>query len=92
MSLEPGEVIDREVHPEIDQFFRVERGMIVIDAETDAGLKKILVKTGQAGVVPAGTYHTVYASDVLGAKLYTNYSPPNHPPNRVQPQKPKGGD
>lgn len=33
MSLLPNETIDREIHPYVDQFFRVEEGVIMVQIE-----------------------------------------------------------
>jgi mannose-6-phosphate isomerase-like protein (cupin superfamily) len=77
MSLQPGEEIGDEVHPDVDQFFRVERGeaRFVFDEKEER-----LVRGGDAVVVPAGTRHNVInASKEEPLKLYTLYSPPNHP-------------
>jgi mannose-6-phosphate isomerase-like protein (cupin superfamily) len=77
MCLQPNEEIGREVHAEVDQFFRIERGQarFVFDA---AG--ELLANAGDAVVVPAKTVHNVVnASPAEPLKLYTIYSPPNHP-------------
>ena len=85
MCLQPGEDIGDEVHPNVDQFFRIERGeaAFVLD-ET----KERLVHDGDAIVVPAGTYHNVInTSKTEQSKLYTIYSPPNHPDGTVHKTK-----
>jgi mannose-6-phosphate isomerase-like protein (cupin superfamily) len=85
MCLRPGEEIGNEVHPTVDQFFRIEQG----EAEFVFGEKeKRLVHDGDAIVVPAGTYHNVInASKTTPLKLYTIYSPPNHPDGTVHKTK-----
>jgi mannose-6-phosphate isomerase-like protein (cupin superfamily) len=76
----PQEEIGEEVHANVDQFFRIEKGVgkVVMDgAETP-------LKDGDAFIVPAGTKHNVMntsAADPL--KLYTIYSPPNHPDGKI---------
>jgi mannose-6-phosphate isomerase-like protein (cupin superfamily) len=85
MSLQPGEEIGDEVHPDVDQFFRIERGeaRFVFD---DKG--ECLAHDGDAVVVPAGTRHNVLnASKTAALKLYTIYSPPNHPDGTVHKTK-----
>ena len=76
MCLQPGEEIGKEVHPAVDQFFRIERGEAkFVFNETE----EHLVRGADAVVVPAGTYHNVInASKTTPLKLYTIYSPPNH--------------
>ena len=75
MSLKPGEEIGSEVHKNVDQFFRVEkgRGKVVINGEEN------LFTNGVAIVVPAGSEHNVInISTSNDLKLYTIYSPPQH--------------
>jgi mannose-6-phosphate isomerase-like protein (cupin superfamily) len=81
MCLGPGEDIGDEVHPNVDQFFRIEQGeaRFVFNEKQER-----LVRDGDAVVVPAGTYHNVInASKTVSLKLYTVYSPPNHPDGTV---------
>ena len=76
MCLQGGEEIGNEVHPNVDQFFRVEEGEATFVIE---GIDKHQVKNGDAVIVPAGTYHNVInTSKNKKLKLYTIYSPPNH--------------
>ena len=77
MCLQPGEEIGNEMHPEVDQFFRIEQGeaSFVLNEKEEH-----LVRDGDAVVVPAGTYHNIRnASKTTPLRLYTIYSPPNHP-------------
>ncbi|MEK6887518.1 MAG: cupin domain-containing protein [Candidatus Aenigmatarchaeota archaeon] len=85
MCLQPGEEIGNEVHSHVDQFFRIEKGKAVFIFN---GKEKHLVKDSDGVVVPAGTYHNVInASKTAKLKLYTLYSPPNHPPKTVHKTK-----
>lgn len=84
MSLKPSEEIGMEVHPNVDQFFRFEsgEGKVIIDGEES------VVKDGTAVVVPAGSQHNVVnTSAEKELKLYTIYSPPNHPEGIVHATK-----
>ncbi|MDD3647151.1 MAG: cupin domain-containing protein [Candidatus Dojkabacteria bacterium] len=84
MSLKPNEEIGKEVHNTVDQFFRVEsgEGKIVMDGEEKD------IKDGDAIIVPAGTEHNlINTSSELPLKLYTIYSPPNHPDGKVHKTK-----
>jgi mannose-6-phosphate isomerase-like protein (cupin superfamily) len=85
MSLQPGEEIGKEVHPNVDQFFRIEQGEAkFVFNETE----EHLVRDAEAVVVPAGTHHNVInASKTTPLKLYTIYSPPNHPDGTVHKTK-----
>jgi mannose-6-phosphate isomerase-like protein (cupin superfamily) len=85
MSLKPGEEIGNEVHKTVDQFFRIEQGEATF---VFGGKEKHTVKDGDAVIVPAGTYHNVLnASKTTKLKLYTIYSPPNHPDKTVHKTK-----
>jgi mannose-6-phosphate isomerase-like protein (cupin superfamily) len=85
MSLQPGEEIGREMHADIDQFFRIEQG----NAKFIFGDKKeFLASDGDAVVVPAGTYHNVInISSEKPLKLYSIYSPPVHPAGTMHKTK-----
>ncbi len=85
MCLRPGEEIGDEVHPNVDQFFRIEQGQarFVFNEK-----QEFPVRDGEAVVVPAGTYHNVInTSKTAPLKLYTIYSPPNHPKGTVHKTK-----
>ena len=85
MCLQPNEEIGSELHPNIDQFFRIEEGnakFVFNDKEEH------LVGDGDAVVVPAGTYHNVInTSSTKPLRLYTIYTPPNHPDGTVHKTK-----
>jgi mannose-6-phosphate isomerase-like protein (cupin superfamily) len=85
MCLQPGEEIGNEVHPNVAQFFRIEQGKATFVFNEN---EKHLAKNGDAVIVPAGTYHNVInTSSKKKLKLYTIYSPPNHPDKTVHKTK-----
>jgi mannose-6-phosphate isomerase-like protein (cupin superfamily) len=85
MCLKPGEEIGNEVHQKVDQFFRVEQGEATFVFD---GKEKQIAKDGDAVIVPAGTYHNVInTSKDTKLKLYTLYSPPNHPDKTIHKTK-----
>ena len=85
MCLQPGEEIGNEVHDHVDQFFRIEEGKAKF---VFAGTEEHIVHDGDAVIVPAGTFHNVInISDKKQLKLYTLYSPPNHPDGTVHKTK-----
>ncbi len=79
MSLKPGEEIGLEVHDNVDQFFRVDEG----GGEVTIDGKKSQIKDGFAVVVPAGSEHNIVNTGDTDLKLYTIYSPPNHPDGTI---------
>ena len=85
MCLQVGEEIGDEVHPNVDQFFRIEQGEAKFVLNEN---EEHLVREGDAVVVPAQTYHNVInTSKTAELKLYTIYSPPNHPAGTVHKTK-----
>lgn len=85
MCLKPGEEIGNEVHDTVDQFFRIEEGEALFVFK---GKEKHKVKDADAIIVPAGTFHNVInTSKTKKLKLYTIYSPPNHPDKTVHKTK-----
>jgi mannose-6-phosphate isomerase-like protein (cupin superfamily) len=84
MSLQPGEEIGDEVHHKVDQFFRVEQG----EAKFIFNEKEeYVVHEGDAVIMPAGTFHNVINTGKGQLKLYTIYSPPNHPEGAMHKTK-----
>jgi mannose-6-phosphate isomerase-like protein (cupin superfamily) len=84
MTLQPGEEIGLETHAEHDQFIRVESGdgTVLLD-----GVKHALAD-GVAVVIPAGVEHNVInTSKGEKLRLYTLYSPPEHPDGTVHRHK-----
>lgn len=80
MSIRPGESIGLEVHPEHDQFIRVEQGQGVVlmgDARENLTFRRN-VSDDFAFIVPAGTWHNLINTGTRPLKLYTLYAPPEH--------------
>ncbi len=84
MSLLPGEEIGIEVHNDVDQFFRVEEG----EGEVVMNGTAQKLKDGDVFIVPLGTEHNVINTSMKAPlKIYTIYSPPNHPDGKVHKTK-----
>jgi mannose-6-phosphate isomerase-like protein (cupin superfamily) len=84
MTLRPGEEIGLETHAGHDQFIRIEKGegVVLLDGE------EIELAAGSAVVIPAGVEHNVTnTSDAAPLRLYTLYSPPQHPDGTVHHTK-----
>ncbi len=83
MTLQPGEDIGAEVHPDNDQVLIFTEGT----ARAEVGGEQQDVGAGDLVVVPAGTQHnfTNTGSGVL--RLITIYGPPDHAPDTVHRTK-----
>ena len=83
MAIAPGEDIGEEVHPDRDQFFRVEKGKgeVTIDG------RRTKIAADSAILVPAGARHNVRNTGEEPLKLYTLYGPPEHADGTVHPTK-----
>jgi mannose-6-phosphate isomerase-like protein (cupin superfamily) len=84
MTLKPGEEIGRETHEEHDQFIRVEAGTGVALLNR----KEHPLGDGTAVVIPAGVEHNIVnTSTDEPMRLYTLYSPPEHPDGTIHRSK-----
>ncbi len=81
MSLNVGEDIGLEVHPNVDQFLRVEQGQGIVQMGKDrynlSFQRRIF--DDSAIMIPAGMWHNVTNTGNVPLKLYSIYAPPNHP-------------
>ena len=84
MSIAPGDDIGMETHKDVDQFFRVEAGI----GRAILNGKEYDLEDGSAVVIPAGTKHNIInRSKSEPLKVYTIYSPPNHPDGTIHKDK-----
>ena len=83
MTLQPGDEIGEEVHPDRDQFFRIEEGEGAIDIDG----RENRVEDDFAVIVPAGARHNVRNTGIRPLRLYTLYGPPEHRDQVVQATK-----
>jgi mannose-6-phosphate isomerase-like protein (cupin superfamily) len=84
MTLRPGEEIGLETHDDVDQFIRVEAGTgkVTLNGEEHQ------LEDGSAVVIPRGTEHNVVnTSNDAPLKLYSIYTPPEHPDGTVHKNK-----
>jgi mannose-6-phosphate isomerase-like protein (cupin superfamily) len=82
MTLQPGEEIGLEVH-DLDQFIRIEEG----EAKVELDGAESTVSADWAIVIPAGTWHNVINTGAGKLKLYSIYSPAEHPEGTVHRTK-----
>lgn len=89
MRLGPGEDIGREAHHDRDQFLRVEqgRGRLELGAAEDRVDETHEVEDDWAMIIPAGVWHNVVNTGEGELKLYSLYSPPEHPDGTVHRTK-----
>lgn len=83
MTLQPGEDIGQERHDSVDQFIRVESGSAVAILDGD----RHELESDWVVMIPAGTEHNVINTSDEPLRLYTIYSPPNHPDGTVHRTK-----
>ena len=84
MSLKPGEDIGLETHHGVDQFIRVEagKGKSILNGEEHE------LQDGSSVIIPSGTEHNIVnVSQSEPLKLYTIYSPPQHPDGTIHKTK-----
>jgi mannose-6-phosphate isomerase-like protein (cupin superfamily) len=87
MSIEPGDDIGLEVHPDNDQFLRIESGTGRCEmgpAEDDLPFVRD-VGDDDVILVPAGTWHNVTNTGDEPLKVYALYGPPDHEPGTEHP-------
>ncbi|KOR92861.1 MULTISPECIES: cupin domain-containing protein [Geobacillus] len=81
MSIEVGGDIGLEVHPNVDQFIRIEQGqgLVQMGERKDRLDFERIVSEDDAIMIPAGTWHNVTNIGHVPLKLYSIYAPPEHP-------------
>jgi mannose-6-phosphate isomerase-like protein (cupin superfamily) len=89
MSLKPNEEIGNEMHENIDQFFRIEKGKGKAIVKENNMEKIYDLTDGSIIIIPKGTYHNIINVGSEDLKIYTIYSPPNHPSDKIQLNKPE---
>jgi mannose-6-phosphate isomerase-like protein (cupin superfamily) len=83
MTLQPGEDIGAEVHPDNDQVLIFTEGRL----RAEVGGETRDVGAGDLVVVPAGTEHNFTNTGSGPVRLLTVYGPPDHAPDTVHRTK-----
>ena len=81
--------IGLEIHPDTDQFIRVEQGKAVAEmgeCKNRLDFRQNMCK-GDAVFIPAGTWHNVVNVGKMPLKVSAIYAPPNHPKGTVHRTK-----
>jgi mannose-6-phosphate isomerase-like protein (cupin superfamily) len=89
MTINRGEDVGLEVHPDNDQFFRVEAG----EGRVDMGPTKDEfnfqrdVDNESVILIPAGMWHNITNTGKKPLRLYSIYAPSHHPRATLHPTK-----
>jgi mannose-6-phosphate isomerase-like protein (cupin superfamily) len=86
MTLQPGEDIGVEVHPDNDQVLIFTEGSV----RAEVGGESRDIGAGDLVVVPAGTEHNFTNTGSGLVRLLTVYGPPDHAPDTVHRTKAEG--
>jgi len=89
MRIAPGEEIGWESHDDRDQFLRLDQGQARVEfgRSQDAVDETHDVEDDWAFIVPAGVWHNVVNVGSEDVKLYSLYSPPEHPDGTIHRTK-----
>lgn len=89
MSIEVGEEIGLEIHPDLDQFIRIEegQGLVKMGDRKDRLDFRAKVYDNFAFIIPAGKWHNLINTGKGPIKLYSIYAPPQHPKGTVHKTK-----
>lgn len=89
MSLNVGEDIGLEIHPNTDQFIRIEegQGLVKMGDRRDRLDFQAKVYDDFAFIIPAGKWHNLINTGHKPLKLYSIYAPPAHPHGTVHETK-----
>ncbi|AVQ37770.1 cupin domain-containing protein [Clostridium botulinum] len=89
MSINVGDDIGLEMHPNVDQFIRVEegQGLVKMGSNKDRPNFQAEVYDDFAIMIPAGTWHNIINTGNRPLKVYSIYAPPQHPHGTVHRTK-----
>lgn len=89
MSIDVGSEIGLEIHPDVDQFLRIEegQGLVKMGDRKDRLDIQERVHEDYAIIIPAGVWHNLINTGNRPLKLYSIYAPPQHPHGTVHRTK-----
>ena len=88
MSIDPGHDIGLEVHTTHDQFLRIESGHASVQIGPDQEhLTTQSAAAGDAVFVPSGSWHNMTNDGNESLKVYSIYSPVQHPHGTIHVTK-----
>ncbi len=90
MSISVGDDIGLEIHPDTDQFIRIEdgQGIVKMGKSKDNLDFQANARDDFAIMIPSGTWHNIINTGNKPLKVYSIYAPPHHPHGVVQATKP----
>lgn len=93
MNINAKDDIGLEMHPNVDQFLRIEEGQgLVLMGNSRNNLRyRKKVYPDYVILVPAGTWHNIINTGCTPLKLYSIYAPPAHPHGTVHRTKEEAG-
>ena len=85
MSINVGESIGLEMHPDVDQFIRIEQGYGLVQMGNNKNNLNFERKVYDdfAIIIPAGKWHNLTNIGNVPIKLYSIYATPNHPKGTI---------
>lgn len=89
MSIDVGEDIGLEIHPNLDQFIRIEEGQGIVmmgDRKDNLDFQGRVIDN-YALIIPAGKWHNLINTGTIPLKLYSIYAPPQHPRGTIHETK-----
>ncbi|WP_423219577.1 cupin domain-containing protein [Fervidicella metallireducens] len=89
MSINPGDEIGLELHPDVDQFIRIEegQGVVMMGDKKDKLDFKTNVFDDFVILIPAGKWHNLINTGNKPLKLYSIYAPVEHPKGTIHKTK-----
>lgn len=89
MCIQPGEEIGVEKHDDLDQFVRIEQGsgQVQMGSSKDDLSEVRDIEDDWAAIIPGGTWHNVVNTGTEPLRLYSIYTPPEHPEGTVHQTK-----
>ncbi|OQB13630.1 MAG: Cupin domain protein [Firmicutes bacterium ADurb.Bin193] len=89
MSINVGDSIGLEIHPDLDQFICIEEGQGIVkmgDSKDNLDFQRKVFED-YAFIIPAGKWHNLINTGNKPIKLFSIYAPPQHPKGTVHKTK-----
>ena len=89
MNINPKEDIGLEIHPDTDQFIRIEsgKGLVKMGISKNNLNFQRNISDDDVILIPANTWHNIINTTNIPLKLYSIYAPPHHKPGTIHETK-----